>query len=278
MQQIELSAYAKINWSLLITGQRDDGYHTLMSLMEQVDLADEITVQKAAFDQIACPPLPEDASNLALAAWLALKKKLNLKDCLRIIIKKNIPLASGLAGGSSDAAAVLRGANDLLDLGQTDEQLAELGLSLGADLPFCLAGGAAVVSGIGERVEKVSDFPQMPLLLINPGQAVSTAAAYRGRMGAFCDRTVAYSKIASLLIARRRLDFAQIAMVWQNDLQKSSIALCPAIAHIKLDLAKAGIPSLMSGSGATVIAPPLDEENLSKLQEKYPFVRTVKTR
>ncbi|MDD2221519.1 MAG: 4-(cytidine 5'-diphospho)-2-C-methyl-D-erythritol kinase [Clostridia bacterium] len=278
MQQIELSAYAKINWSLLITGQRDDGYHTLMSLMEQVDLADEITVQKAAFDQIACPPLPEDASNLALAAWLALKKKLNLKDCLRIQIKKNIPLASGLAGGSSDAAAVLRGANELLDLGQTDEQLAELGLSLGADLPFCLAGGAAVVSGIGERVEKVSDFPQMPLLLINPGQAVSTAAAYRGRMGAFCDRTVAYSKIASLLIARRRLDFAQIAMVWQNDLQKSSIALCPAIAHIKLDLAKAGIPSLMSGSGATVIAPPLDEENLSKLQEKYPFVRTVKTR
>lgn len=278
MQQIELSAYAKINWSLLITGQRDDGYHTLMSLMEQVDLADEITVQKAAFDQIACPPLPEDASNLALAAWLALKKKLNLKDCLRIKIKKNIPLAAGLAGGSSDAAAVLRGANELLDLGQTDEQLAELGLSLGADLPFCLAGGAAVVSGIGERVEKVSDFPQMPLLLINPGQAVSTAAAYRGRMGAFCDRTVAYSKIASLLIARRRLDFAQIAMVWQNDLQKSSIALCPAIAHIKLDLAKAGIPSLMSGSGATVIAPPLDEENLSKLQEKYPFVRTVKTR
>ncbi len=278
MQQIELSAYAKINWSLLITGQRDDGYHTLMSLMEQVDLADEITVQKAAFDQIACPPLPEDASNLALAAWLALKKKLNLKDCLRIKIKKNIPLAAGLAGGSSDAAAVLRGANELLDLGQTDEQLAELGLSLGADLPFCLAGGAAVVSGIGERVEKVSDFPQMPLLLINPGQAVSTAAAYRGRMGAFCDRTVAYSKIASLLIARRRLDFAQIAMVWQNDLQKSSIALCPAIAHIKLDLAKAGIPSLMSGSGATVIAPPLDEENLSKLQEKYHFVRTVKTR
>ena len=149
MQQIELSAYAKINWSLLITGQRDDGYHTLMSLMEQVDLADEITVQKAAFDQIACPPLPEDASNLALAAWLALKKKLNLKDCLRIQIKKNIPLASGLAGGPSDAAAGLRGANELLDLGQTDEQLAELGLSLGADLPFCLAGGAAVVSGIG---------------------------------------------------------------------------------------------------------------------------------
>ena len=278
MQQIDVRAYAKINWSLLITGRRADGYHTLMSLMEQVDLADEITIKKAAFDQIVCPKLPQNASNIALSAWLALKDKLNLKDCLRICVKKNIPLAAGLAGGSSDAAAVLRGANELMGLGQTDEQLAELGLTLGADLPFCLAGGAAVVSGIGERIEPIGGFPPLELLLINPGQAVSTAEAYRGKTDAFCDRTVAYSKIASLLIARHKQDFKQISLLWQNDLQKSSMALCPAIARIKTDLAKEGIPSLMSGSGATVIAPPVNDKLLCELQDKYPFIRVVKTR
>jgi len=222
--------------------------------------------------------LPEDSVNLALTAWLALKAKLNLKDCLRISINKNIPLAAGMAGGSSDAAAVLHGVNELLDLGQTDEQLADIGLTLGADLPFCLSGGAAVVSGIGERVEPIGDFPPLELLLINPGQAVSTAEAYRGMTDAFCDRTVAYSKIASLLIARRNLQFEQIAMIWHNDLQKSSMALCPAIAQIKLDLLKAGIPSLMSGSGATVIAPLVPSEVLLELKAKYPFVQVVKTR
>ena len=180
MEQVTLIAPAKINWGLDIVGKRADGYHLLCTLMQSVGLFDRVRIQKSERDCCVCsPPLYGNGENLALRAWHLLKQEYVLPGGLCLEIDKGIPEGGGLAGGSTDAAAVLLGVDRLFRLGLGEERLADLGLRLGADLPFCLKGGLALVEGIGERLLPQRALRSYHLVLVNPGFPVSTAEVYR---------------------------------------------------------------------------------------------------
>lgn len=279
MRTLRLSAPAKINWSLDIRGQRPDGYHLLASLMQSVDLCDRLCLAPAAEDSCLCqPPLTDGAPNLALRAWLALKAELGLSASLAIRIDKQIPLAAGLAGGSSDAAAVLIGADRLLGLGLSQEELCRVGLRLGADLPFCLSGGLALVEGIGERVRPLPGAPVYQLVLVNAGLPLSTAQVYRAYAATEVGlRPDIHGQLRALLAG----DQAEIIRCAANSLEAPALALCPAIAAVKASCAALGLPALMSGSGGSVWALAADPEQANwaaaELRRWYPFARAVAT-
>ena len=190
-----IQAYAKINLFLDITGRRPDGYHTIAGIMHTVSLCDLVTVSAQTVPSgggmtLTCshPALPTDAGNLgyrAATAWLTAAGMDPETVKVSIHIDKHIPFAAGMAGGSADAAAVLRGLNDLLGNPLTAGELSAVGLKLGADVPFCLAGGAQVTEGIGEVLTPCPCLPACDILIACAGEGVSTPAAYRALDGLY---------------------------------------------------------------------------------------------
>ena len=189
VKTITLQANAKINLLLDITGRRPDGYHTITGVMQAVSLADTVTVTASGEGAgrptitLACsdPTLPTDGKNLA---WRAAEVFFTVVpsvgcDALTIDIDKRIPAAAGMAGGSTDAAATLRALNDLFDHPLSEEQLLAVGLSLGADVPFCLVGGTQLTEGVGERMTPLCPLPACAILVACAGEGISTPAAYR---------------------------------------------------------------------------------------------------
>ena len=185
MKQASTEAYAKINLTLDVTGKRPNGYHDVCMVMQSIGIHDIVTVQtETGADDIELTishcDLPTDSSNLAYrAAQLFLQRTNKQSDGIRIHIEKHNPIAAGLAGGSTDAAAVLVLLNDLYQTGLTQEQLMEMGLALGADVPFCIAGGTMLAEGIGEVLTPLPHAPQAFVVLCKPPVAVSTPAIYR---------------------------------------------------------------------------------------------------
>lgn len=176
-----LEAYAKINWSLDITGVRDDGYHLMDMIMQPVSLFDEITISPARCLDISTsgwPPSRADESNLAYRAAEALKNRTGYAGGAQIHVHKHIPIGAGLGGGSSDASAVLVGLNDMWKTGLSPEELEKLGLSLGADVPFFVRGGLNRTRGIGEVLEKHESLYNYWLILIQPCPGLSTAQVF----------------------------------------------------------------------------------------------------
>jgi len=250
MREITMKAPAKINWSLDITGKRADGYHLVKMLMQNISLYDEISLFQEEKDNISCDmPLPLDESNIAFKAWLLLKRELGLREHLRIKIKKNIPVAAGLAGGSADAAAVLKGANLLLGLHLSQKDLMTLGLKLGADLPFCIQGGCALVQGIGEIVEPLASWPKQYLVVANPGFAVSTASVYKEFSFASITR---HPDTSALEIALRQGDVNVIGSLLVNLLENVTLKRYPKAEELKSEMASLGLYPLMSGSGPSI--------------------------
>lgn len=192
---LTLPAYAKINLFLDMTGRRADGYHTITGIMHTVSLCDEITVSVEEVPAgggitLTCsnPALPTDAGNLGYRAAAALLTAAGIpQDSLnvRVHIDKHIPFAAGMAGGSTDAAAVLNGLNTLLGCPLTPEALSAVGLTLGADVPFCLAGGAQITEGIGEALTPCAALPDCVILVACAGEGVSTPAAYKALDGLY---------------------------------------------------------------------------------------------
>ena len=181
MSVITEKAYAKINLGLNILGKRPDGYHEVAMVMQSVGLADTITLQPAEELQVTCnlAGLSCDQSNLATRAALLLAKEAGLKPQVHIHLEKKIFLAAGLAGGSTDAAAVLRGLNKLWGLGYNNDLLRYLAAQLGSDVPFCIEGGTALATGRGERIKALPDLPETFCVLAKPrGVEVSTAWVY----------------------------------------------------------------------------------------------------
>ena len=193
--QINLRAPAKINLSLKILGKREDGYHELETLMQKIALYDELELSLTAEPgvRIHCSnaALPTDENNIAVrAAQLFLKETGNNSQGINIVLKKNIPIAAGLGGGSSDAAAVLNGLNQLLQTACSLEQRAVMGVRIGADVPlFIYNFPAALATGIGERLVPVPSLTDYQILLVNPGILVSTQWAYQAFSSA--TRTIA---------------------------------------------------------------------------------------
>ena len=250
---LKVQAPAKINLALHVTGQRADGYHLLDSLVTFTDFGDELTFVAADTDELTIGgPFAEQLhgteSNLVIKARDALRALAAGRPCppVSIHLIKNLPIASGLGGGSSDAAAALRGLNEFWGLSLSLKELSAAGLALGADVPMCLAGKPLRATGIGEEITLLDAFPALDLVLVNPGVAVSTPAIFKALLKK--DNRPMSSK-ANLSSFHAACEFLSAQ---HNDLQRPAIALEPVIADCLAALEDSGAMLVrMSGSGAT---------------------------
>ncbi|MGL5152577.1 MAG: 4-(cytidine 5'-diphospho)-2-C-methyl-D-erythritol kinase [Clostridium sp.] len=252
---MKCKAYAKINIALDIVGKREDGYHLLRMIMQAIDIYDEVEVLKSKSGiELSCnkPYLPTDSRNLAYRAAEKFMDKYNIKDGIKIHIKKNIPVAAGMAGGSADCAAVLRLMNKVFEVGASDEELMDLGLSLGADVPYCIKGGTALCEGIGEQVTMLKPFKDKILVVVKPNFGVSTRDVYGGFD---LSKVIKHPKVEQLISAMERDDLYYVCDNMRNLLENVTLRKHNKIIKIKNDMNRLGaVNSMMSGSGPTVFA------------------------
>jgi 4-diphosphocytidyl-2C-methyl-D-erythritol kinase len=252
MEIIE-KAPAKINLGLDAMYRREDGYHELRMVMTSVDLSDHIVVSSLDDDEILLETdssfLPTDSRNHVYQAAELLKKKFNITSGVKIYIRKKIPVAAGLAGGSSDCAATLRALNKLWNLNLTLEELAEIGAEIGSDVPYCIYGNTAYVTGRGEFVEKISDMPKCFVVLVKPQMSVSTASIFK----ALDAEHATHPDIDAIRVALADEDYTKVCELLGNTLEDVTIERYPEIEKIKESMLKFGCDAaMMSGSGPTV--------------------------
>lgn len=253
MDRITLNAYGKVNIGLDVTGRRDDGYHLVKMIMQSVDICDEVTVKREPEGiSLTCddPEVPAGPSNLAWKAAAMVMEAAGLKGGVSIDIKKNIPMAAGMAGGSTDAAAVIRGMNKVFELGMTLAEMDSLAVKIGADVAFCLRRGTYLAEGIGEVLTKTADIPDCHLVIVNPGISISTPYVYKKLDGI---ASLEHPDIEKLLQAISSGSVEQMAASMGNILELVTETENPVITDIKKDLESAGaIKAIMTGSGPTV--------------------------
>lgn len=249
MNSIHLKAPAKVNYLLDVIGRRANGYHDLRMVMQRVDLCDEITITMAKKPGITVTcgknGVPDGPGNIAWKAANSILELAGTTQGVAISITKNIPVAAGLGGGSSDAASVLMGMNELLQLGLSDQQLMDIGVTLGADVPFFIFKKTALAEGIGEVLTAMPEMPQAWVLLVNPGVHVSTAWVYKNLQ---LTNNVELNKLP---VSYGSIE--DICSIFSNDLEKVTIPAFPVIAEIRDAMKQQGaLGSMMSGSGPTV--------------------------
>lgn len=262
---LEVTANAKINLALDILYKRADGYHEVAMVMQAIALAD--TVYLTVSDKLTvvtdCSDLAGDRNNLAYRAAALLQDTFQITQGVAIQLNKKIPLAAGLAGGSADAAAVLRGLNQLWKLNLSLPELAKLGATLGSDVPFCLYGGTMLATGRGEVLHALPDLPERPVVLVKPKLSVSTAWVYQHYRAAAVTR---HPDIQMMLGCLEQADLDGVAKTAGNVLESVTITAYPAISAIKQQLHALGAPLvLMSGSGPTVFALCRDERQAAAI-------------
>ncbi|NOU98327.1 4-(cytidine 5'-diphospho)-2-C-methyl-D-erythritol kinase [Paenibacillus sp. LMG 31456] len=247
-------APAKINLMLDVLRKREDGYHEVEMIMTMVDLADRIEMQELPRDTIMISSqagyIPLDEKNLAFQAARLIKDRYDVKQGVYIHLDKKIPVAAGLAGGSSDAAATLRGLNRLWELGIPTDELQRLGAELGSDVPFCVTGGTAIARGRGEKLEPIESPPQCWVILAKPPINVSTADVY-GKLRA---NAIQHHPSAELVLEAIRLKrFDLLCDRLGNVLEEVTLDLYPEVRRLKECMLRLGAEGvLMSGSGPTV--------------------------
>ncbi len=248
-------APGKINLALNICGHRSDGYHEVDMILQSISLADEIELidqPEGISLEIDPPILPADSSNLAWKAAELIQDHCNITRGVHIKLKKKIPFEAGLAGGSADAAAVLRGLNRLWDLKLSQNELEELASKLGSDVPFCIAGGTARGRGRGDQLEVLPDCPVFYVLLVKPAQGVPTPWAYQGYQGR---QIVHPPDVEKMVLALEKQDRDQIRGELGNVFEEWIPAARPDIQTIMDRLASIGAKGIgLSGSGPTVFA------------------------
>lgn len=254
---LTLNANAKINLTLDILGTREDGYHEVAMIMQEISLHDTLSMGKinqgislTIVIEGQQGTLPADESNLCWKAAALVQKEYNLQEGVEIHLTKRIPMAAGLAGGSADAAAVLKGMNHLFRLGMTEARLCELGAKLGSDIPFCIMGGTMLATGRGEVLTRLPSFPRLSVVLAKPPVGVSTAWAYKtydaGYDGPHPDNE-------AMLEAIHGGDAHKAAGLLCNVLEGVTETEHPVIADYKrLMMEHGAMASMMSGSGPTV--------------------------
>ncbi|MFB5763038.1 4-(cytidine 5'-diphospho)-2-C-methyl-D-erythritol kinase [Paenibacillus medicaginis] len=247
-------APAKINLMLDVLQKRPDGYHEVEMIMTMVDLADRLEMSELPRDTIIISSqagyIPLDEKNLAFQAARLIKDRYNVNKGVYIHLDKKIPVAAGLAGGSSDAAATLRGLNRLWKLDISDEELCELGAELGSDVPFCVTGGTALATGRGEVLTPLPNPPQCWVVLAKPPINVSTADVY-GRIRA--DKIPHHPSAKRMEQAIRGNSFTGVCRELGNVLEDVTLKLYPEVQRLKESMVRLGADGvLMSGSGPTV--------------------------
>lgn len=248
MRRLTRAAPAKINLGLQVTGRRPDGYHELVTVMQTLELVDDVSVETAPTVS-GRPSLPDLApdDDLALRAAHLLRRELGVTSGARVSVEKRIPAAAGLGGGSADAAAVLTALNHLWDTDVDHLRLVQFAAELGSDVPFFVRGGTALATGRGEVLRRLPEAPMRHVVLVRPGVSLATAAVYGElRPSEWSDG----ERTASLAGAIRGGNLPEDLMC--NDLTPPAIRLAPVIGNILDELHAAGArPALMAGSGAT---------------------------
>jgi 4-diphosphocytidyl-2-C-methyl-D-erythritol kinase len=255
MRQIKLKAPGKINWTLDVTGRREDGYHEVEMLMQSIGLWDEIILTESA-EGISIrstggiPGMPLDESNIAVKAAKLVMDYCRVNTGLDISIHKELPVAAGLAGGSANAAAVLAGLNALWSLGLSREELEALAVKLGADVPFCIRGGTSIARGIGEKLTSLPALEGISLILIKLPFSVSTASVY----GALTlDGIVKRPNWEKVYKGLSSADFSSLSRDMANVLEAVTATQYPEIKMVEQHLMEAGAEAaMMTGSGPTV--------------------------
>lgn len=255
-ERLELKAYGKINLGLDVVRKREDGYHEVRMIMQTVGVYDRILMERTGASGLTVgtnlPFIPKNEGNLAYRAAKLLMEEFQIQEGLRIQIKKYIPVAAGMAGGSSDAAAVLVGVNRLFRLGLTKKMLMERGVQLGADVPYCILRGTALSEGIGEILTELPPAPPCTVLLAKPPVSVSTKAVY-GKLRANELGPSDHPDIDGMAEAIRNQDLDGVISRLGNVLEKVTIPDHPEIGAIKRIMLEYGAEgALMSGSGPTV--------------------------
>ncbi|MFE4708902.1 4-(cytidine 5'-diphospho)-2-C-methyl-D-erythritol kinase [Peribacillus simplex] len=264
-------APAKINLALDVLFKRPDGYHEVEMIMTTVDLADRIELKEIKGNHIQILShnrfVPDDHRNLAYQAAFILKERFGINKGVSITIEKNIPVAAGLAGGSSDAAATLRGLNRLWKLGLSMDELAEIGAGIGSDVSFCVYGGTALARGRGEKITHLPAPPKCWVILAKPTIGVSTADIYKRLQTSKME----HPDVPGMISAIMENNYHDVCEGLGNVLEQVTLQLYPEVANIKDQMKTFGADSvLMSGSGPTVFG--LVEHD-SRMQRIYNGLR-----
>ena len=271
-------AYAKINIGLDVLRRRADGYHEVKMVMQTVDIYDELVLERRKEPGIELrmdnSDLPSGGDNLICRAADLLFREKKITEGVNISLTKRIPIAAGMAGGSADAAAALRGLNELFDMGYSLKELQALGVGLGADIPYCLAGGTMLSEGIGEILTPLPAPPAAHLVIAKPDINVSTAFVY-GNLHA--DRLAWHPDIDGMIAALQKGDLDGITGRLGNVLETVTVKAHPVIEQIKELLRKQGAENaLMSGSGPTVFGIFKEKETAARAAEAVERGRLAK--
>ena len=254
MDKLQLKAYGKINLGLDVIRKRPDGYHDLDMIMQMVDVYDDVIIEKKAGEEIVVKAdaavLSNGKDNLAYMAAKMLFDEFEIKSGVEITIHKRIPIAGGMAGGSSDCATTLIGINEMFNLGLSKQQLMERGVKLGADVPYCVLGGTAIARGIGEVLTPLPTPPQCHVIIAKPPISVSTAYVY-GHIRP--DEITKRPDIEQMTLAIKEQDLNKLSDLLYNVMEEVTVSEYPVIEKLKsIMLENGALNSIMSGSGPTV--------------------------
>ena len=266
MDEISLKALAKINLGLDVLGKREDGYHEVRMIMQTIHLYDRVEIKKTKSPHIHVETnlfyLPSDENNLVYKAAKLMKTEFKIKEGVRITLQKFIPVAAGMAGGSSDAAAVLVGMNRMFNLGLKQSRLMELGLKLGADVPFCVMRGTALAEGIGEKLTALPPMPKCPILIAKPAISVSTKRVYEQLR---LTEMTEHPRIDLLIENLKKKNLKGIAENMGNILETVTEKEFPVIREIKRLMKETGaLGAMMTGSGPAVFGIYHNEKEIRK--------------
>ena len=270
MNKIVINAMAKINLGLDVLRRRENGYHDVKMIMQTVNIYDTLEFEKREDSQIIIKvdamELPTDENNLIYKATKLLFEKRDVKEGVEITLTKRIPIAAGMAGGSTDAAAALVGINRLFDLGFSMEELKEVGVKIGADVPYCIEGGTALSEGIGEILTNLPDAPDCYVVVAKPEISVSTKYVYENL---HANELKYHPDIDGMVEAIHNRDLDGVCKRMENVLETVTETKYPVISQLKQMLLEAGAEnSLMSGSGPTVFAIFKEEEKAKEALKK----------
>ncbi len=248
-----IKAYAKINISLDVVGERDDGYHLLEMIMQNIELYDLLMLERCRRGiDIQCNKsyIPLDERNLAYKAAELFIDTYNIREGVSVNITKNIPVSAGLAGGSTDAAAVLVAMNKIYDINADYDELSKLGLKIGADVPYCIKGGTAFCEGIGEKITKLKPFKGHILVLVKPNFGVSTKEVYKSLD---IDKIYKHPDTINIIRAMEEDDIRYVSENMKNVLENVTLKKHTILKEIKEKMLRHGsLGSMMSGSGPTI--------------------------
>lgn len=277
-QPLHLNAYGKVNLGLDVIRKREDGYHEVKMIMQTVKLYDRIIMERNSSGKITLqtnlPYLPVNEKNLVYRAISIIRHEYGISDGVHANIIKRIPVAAGMAGGSTDAAAAFVGMNQLFALNITQEKLMEYGVTLGADIPYCIMRGTALSEGIGEILTPLPPMPSCWFLIVKPSFSMSTKFVYEHLR---LDDTTVHPDIDGMREALANRDLTGITDRMGNVLEQVTSQHYPAINELKTLMKKHGaLNALMSGSGSTVFGiftSREQAEHAARICEKHPLVK-----